>query len=104
MNTRGTLSVFIKYFFPTGRSTKHSVDRLSADYIGFYRQGSHDSDKYGFVLLSVWANLSMRLDMFLNSSTKLIFKHFKPNFTLKIDLFNGNKVQAGLINHICLSF
>ena len=53
MNTRGNLHIFIKYFFPTGRSTKHSVDRLSADYIGFYRQGSGKLDKYGFVLLSV---------------------------------------------------
>ena len=41
--------------------------------------------------------------MFLNSCTKLIFRHFKPNFTLKIELFNRNKVQAVLINHICLS-
>ena len=53
MNTRGNLHIFIKYFFPAGRSTKHSVDQLSADYIGFYRQGSGKLDKYGFVLLSV---------------------------------------------------
>ena len=53
MNTRGNLHIFIKYFFPAGRSTKHSVDWLSADYIDFYRQGSGQSDKYGFVLLSV---------------------------------------------------
>ena len=53
MNTQGNLHIFNQIFFPVGRSTKHSVDRLSADYIGFYRQGSHDSDKYGFVLLSV---------------------------------------------------
>ena len=53
MNTRGNLSIFIKYFFPTGRSTKHLVDRLSADYIGFYNQGSGKSDKYGSCLLSV---------------------------------------------------
>ena len=53
MNTLGNLHIFIKFFSPAGRSTKHSVDRLSADYIGFYRQASHDSDKYGFVLLSV---------------------------------------------------
>ena len=106
MDTRGNLhiSFFYQIFFPTGRSTKHSVDWLSADYIGFYTQGSHDSDKYGFVLLSVLANLLMRLDVFLNSSTKLIFRHFKPNFALKIELFNRNKVQAGLINHICLFF
>ena len=53
MNTGGTLSIFIKYFFPPGRSTKHLVDRLSADYIDFYRQGSDKSDKYGSFLLSV---------------------------------------------------
>ena len=48
MNTRGTLSIFIKYFFPAGQSTKYLVDWLSVDYIGFYRQGSGKSDKYGF--------------------------------------------------------
>ena len=53
MNIRGNLHIFIKYIFPTGQSTKHSVDWLLADYIGFYRQGSGKSDKYGFVLLSV---------------------------------------------------
>ena len=53
MNIRGNLHIFIKYFFPAGRSTKHSVDRLSADYIGFYRQGSGTSDKYGSFLLPV---------------------------------------------------
>ena len=37
MNTRGTLSISIKYFFPAIRSTKHLVDWLSADYIGFYK-------------------------------------------------------------------
>ena len=40
MNTGGTLSIFIKYFFPAIRSTKHLVDQFSADYIGFYKQGS----------------------------------------------------------------
>ena len=53
MNTRGTLSIFIKYFFLTSQSTKHLVDWLSADYIGFYSQGSGKSDKYGSILLSV---------------------------------------------------
>ena len=48
MNTRGTLSIFIKYFFPAVRSTKHLVDQLSDDYIGFYKQGSGKSDTYGF--------------------------------------------------------
>ena len=53
MNTRGTLSIFIKYFIPASRSTKHLVDWLLADYIGFYSQGSGKSDKYGSILLSV---------------------------------------------------
>ena len=52
MNTRGTLSTFIKYFFPAIRSTKHLVDRVSADDIGYYMQGSGKSDKYGFSQLS----------------------------------------------------
>ena len=30
--------------------------------------------------------------------------HFKPNFALKITFSYGNNIQAGLINHICLSF
>ena len=53
MNTRGNLHIFIKYFFPAGQLTKHSVDWLLADYIGFYSQGSGKSDKYGSFLLSV---------------------------------------------------
>ena len=53
MNTRGTLSIFIKYFFPTSRLTKHLVDQSLGDYIGFYSQGSGKSDKYGSFLLSV---------------------------------------------------
>ena len=48
INTRGN---FINYFFRTVRSTKHFVDRVSADYIGFYKQGSGKLDKYGFSLL-----------------------------------------------------
>ena len=53
MNTRDNLHTLNQIFFPAGRSTKHLVDQLSADYIGFYRYGSHDSAKYGFILLSV---------------------------------------------------
>ena len=30
------------------------VDRVSADYIDYYMQGSSKSDKYGFSLLPVW--------------------------------------------------
>ena len=53
MNTTVTLSISINYFSPASRSTKHLVDRLSADYIGFYSQGSGKLDKYGSFLLSV---------------------------------------------------
>ena len=42
---------FINYFFHTVRSTKHLVDWVLADYIGFYKQGSGKLDKYGFSLL-----------------------------------------------------
>ena len=38
---------FINYF-PTCRSTKHFVDRVSADYNGHYIQEPSKSDKYGF--------------------------------------------------------
>ena len=53
INTRGTLSIFIKYFFHAVRLTKYVVDRVLADYIGFYMQGPGKSDKYGFSLLPV---------------------------------------------------
>ena len=53
MNTICNLHIFYQIFFPAGRSTKHLVDWLSADYISFNRQGSRDLDKYGFVLASV---------------------------------------------------
>ena len=45
------LPIFINYFFCAIRSTKHLVDRVSADYIGYYMQGSGKLDKYGFSLL-----------------------------------------------------
>ena len=53
VNTRGILPIFINYFFHAIRSTKHLVDRVSADYIDFYMQGSSKSDKYGFSLVPV---------------------------------------------------
>ena len=34
-NTRDILPIFTNYLFRTIRSTKHLVDRVSADYIGF---------------------------------------------------------------------
>ena len=45
INTRGILPII---FFRAIRSTKHLVDRVSADYIDNYVQGSGKSDKYGF--------------------------------------------------------
>ena len=85
MNTRGTLSIFIKYFFLTGPSTKHLVDQLSANYIGFYRQGSGKSDKYGSFLLSEWNFHEVRRVF------KFFHKidHFKLNFALKIRFLMG---------------
>ena len=49
IDTRGILPII---FFRAIRSTKHLVDWVSADYIGYYMQGSDKSDKYGFFLLS----------------------------------------------------
>ena len=47
IDTRGILPII----FCAVRSMKHLVDRVSADYIGYYMQGSGKSDKYGFSLL-----------------------------------------------------
>ena len=49
INTRGILPII--FFFHTVQSTKHLVDRVSADYNDNYMQGSGKSDKYGFSLL-----------------------------------------------------
>ena len=51
INTRGILPILSIILFRTVRLTKHLVDRVSADYIGFYMQGSGKLDKYGFSLL-----------------------------------------------------
>ena len=48
INTRGILPICINYLFHADRSTKHLVDWVSADDIGYYKQGSGKSDKYGF--------------------------------------------------------
>ena len=81
INTRGILPIFINYFFRTVRSTKHLVDRVSADYIGFYMQGSGKSDKYGFSVACL-SGLFMRLDVFFKFFHKIY--HFKLFFTLKL--------------------
>ena len=44
---------FCQLFVHADRSTKHLVDRVSADDIGYYMQGSGKLDKYGFSLLPV---------------------------------------------------
>ena len=51
INTRGILPILSIILFRAIQSTKHLVDRVSADYIGFYMQGFGKSDKYGFSLL-----------------------------------------------------
>ena len=48
INSRGILPTFINYLFCADQLTKHLVDRVSADHIGFYKQRSGKSDKYGF--------------------------------------------------------
>ena len=50
INSRGILPIFINYLFHTDRLTKHLVDRVLAGHIGFYKQRSGKSDKYGFSL------------------------------------------------------
>ena len=40
INRRGIFTNFINYFFHAVQLTKHLVDQVLADYIGFYKQGS----------------------------------------------------------------
>ena len=47
VNTKQNLPIIFRAI----QSTKHLVDRVSADYIDYYMQGSGKSDKYGFSLL-----------------------------------------------------
>ena len=42
---------YLPIIFRAIQSTKHLVDRVSADYIDIHMQGSGKSDKYGFSLL-----------------------------------------------------
>ena len=51
INTRGILPILPIISFRAIQSTKHLVDWVLADYIGYYMQGSSKSDKYGFSLL-----------------------------------------------------
>ena len=60
---------FYQLFFRAIRSTKHFVDQVSADYNGYYMQGSGKSGKYG-IFWHLPDMDSMRLDVFLNFSPK----------------------------------
>ena len=50
-STINTREKFLPIIFCAVQSTKHLVDRVSADYIDYYMQGSGKSNKYGFSLL-----------------------------------------------------
>ena len=51
LNLQSIQEEFYQSFFRAVRSTKHLVDRVLADYIDNYMQGSGKLDKYGFFLL-----------------------------------------------------
>ena len=69
LNLQSIQEKIIPNIFPAIRSTKHFVDWVSANYNGYYMLGSSKSDKYGF-FWHLPDRLLMRLDMFLNLSTK----------------------------------
>ena len=48
LNPQSIQEEFLPIIFCAIRLTKHLVDRVSADYIDNYMQGSGKSDKYGF--------------------------------------------------------
>ena len=48
LNLRSIQEKILPIIFHTVRSTSHFVDWVSADYNGYYMQGSGKSDKYGF--------------------------------------------------------
>ena len=48
LNLQSIQDKILPIIFPAIQSTKHFVDRVSADYIGNYIQGSGKSDKYVF--------------------------------------------------------
>ena len=51
LNLQSIQEKYLPIIFHAIRLTKHLVDRVSADYIDFYMQGSGKLDKYGFSLL-----------------------------------------------------
>ena len=48
LNIQSIQEKILPIIFHAIRSTKHFVDQLSANYNGYYMQGSGKSDKYGF--------------------------------------------------------
>ena len=48
LNLRSIQEKILPIIFHAIQSTKHFVDWVSADYKGYYIQGSGKSDKYGF--------------------------------------------------------
>ena len=48
LNIQSIQEKILPIIFRTIRLTKHLVDRVSANYNGYYMQGSSKSDKYGF--------------------------------------------------------
>ena len=51
VNIQSIQEKILPIIFNAVRSTKHLVDRVSADYVDHYIQGSSKLDKYGFSLL-----------------------------------------------------
>ena len=48
LNIQSIQEKILPIIFRAVRSTKHFVERVLADYKGYYMQGSGKSDKYGF--------------------------------------------------------
>ena len=48
LNLQSIQEKILPIIFHAIRSSKHFVDWMSADYSGYYMQGSGKSDKYGF--------------------------------------------------------
>ena len=48
LNLQSIQEKILPIIFRAIRSAKHFVDQVSADYNGYYMQGSGKSDKYGF--------------------------------------------------------
>ena len=51
LNLQSIQEKILPIIFHAIQLTKHLVDRVSANYIDYYMQGSGKSDKYGFSLL-----------------------------------------------------